>query len=158
MGNPDSLADRLRGQLCRPRLPVVNPPPKYGAEDLAKVQYEGSPYHKRHHSPWGAPGLKSDKTECPPEIDPATARIVLEAGLKQSLNEELFYSSPGQHWPKVVWGRSVFETRDGEKVEIVWEAEVTNPATPSYHAYPCGKERHHRRMSRTVRLRLWLES
>jgi hypothetical protein len=52
---------------------------------MSVVQYVGSPYHKRYPSRWGAPTLQSDKTECPPEIDPEEVLSVLPEAIEASI-------------------------------------------------------------------------
>ena len=120
-----------------------------------KVRYEGNPAHKRYPSKWGAAGLRSDKSECPTALSPSEVARVMPVALQKAIAAKQCYHADGDRWPRVVWGRSAFQDNGGLEVELVWEARVTNPAVPSYHAYPVTPERHDSKLSRRIAVLLW---
>ena len=133
-------------------LPTKRSTPSTPAAGYA---YEGHPAHKRYPSEWGAAGLRSDKSECPEEIPAAEVARVMPEALQQAVELGQLYVKDDGAWPHLVWGRSVFHDRGGHEVVIVWEARVTNPQKPSYHAYPISPSRHDSHLPRQVAEILW---
>ena len=119
------------------------------------VTYKGSPYHKRHASPWGPPQLASDKSACPDEFAPQTVAELLPAAIDESIATGLCSQLRDSDWPRYAWGRTLFPTRAGGTVELVWEARVENRGVPEYKAYPVTKDRHAVHMPAPVRRLLW---
>lgn len=118
-------------------------------------RYRGSPLHKRYPMPDGtAPRLgRSDKSECPSEISYEVATQVLLAGITGALARGYMSQLAQNGWPRYVWGRSTFPTRDGQHAEIVWEAMRTSDGL--YKASPCQRERHSDLMPDHVEEALW---
>ena len=118
------------------------------------IRYEGSRQHKRYPSPWGQPGLLTDKTECPPAIPPSLAVEVLEEDIVQAIQRSHSSKLKDGDWPRYVWGRSSFVLAEGEQ-SVVWEARIVNRSVPTYKAYPIEPERHSQLMPVAVRSLLW---
>lgn len=119
------------------------------------ASYQGSPAHKRYPSPAGASGLRSDKTECPPEVSYEEAERVLKAALGASLEEGLCSRGCAQGFPRLIWGRSEFRDAAAVPLSLVWEARLTNATAGEYHAYPVDEARHSQLMPESVRALLW---
>jgi hypothetical protein len=83
------------------------------------VRYEGSPYHKRYNSRWGAPLLQSDKTECPPEVEPDMAALTLTPEIEAGIAQGRCSIFRDGEWPRYVWGRTLFLAQTGETLEVV---------------------------------------
>jgi hypothetical protein len=103
----------------------------------------------------GKPQLQSDKTECPPDIEPeiaaSTLAVEIETGIAAGRCSVLRESA----WPRYVWGRTFFSTVTGEGLEVVWEARLVNQEQGSYKAYPVTEERHSNLMPLEVQELLW---
>ncbi len=119
------------------------------------VQYVGSPHHKRR--PWFGqnPSTRSDKTECPSDLDPSHVVAVLQAAIADSIRALRHSIDPEGVPPRYVWGRSEFMTTAGRVREIVWEARCSNRDIPAYHAYPIRRDRHSDTMPIDVEEQLW---
>lgn len=117
--------------------------------------YEANPAHKRHPSRWNAPGLRTGKSICPDDISPVVAECVLAAGIQKSIDTGLCRFRGDETAPYLVWGCSTFTGKDGSQRDIVWEARITNPGAPTWHAYPITRDRHDSEMSKSIRNLLW---
>ncbi len=122
---------------------------------MPPVRYEGSPYHKRYPSPWGAPGLQTDKTECPSDVPAQETIRVLSVAIETAIQQGQCSLERDGAWPRYAWGRSPFVVAPGVTREIVWEARLTNSGAPSYKAYPVSPKRHNQLMPAQVRMTLW---
>lgn len=120
------------------------------------ANYVGSPYHKRYPVGAGVGQLRSDKTECPPEIPWEEAREVLTRAIDEALHQGDCIHEENEQWPRLVWGRSEFRSEAGVST-VVWEARLSNRVTGEYHAYPIQQDRHDGAMPPEVRERLWAE-
>lgn len=118
-------------------------------------RYEGNPTHKKRKSQWGAPAHRSTKSICPPDIDDSNVVSVLEDAIPQAIARGHCSGGNATGHPTIVWGRSIFRRQDGTSCEVVWEARVTNPDVPTFHAYPITRDRHDDKMNSTVRDYLW---
>lgn len=118
-------------------------------------QYRGSPLHKRYPMPDGtAPRLgRSDKSECPPNIGYEVATQVILNGIAAALARGHASQLVENGWPRYVWGRSTFPTRDGPPADIVWEARHSTNGI--YKAYPVQRERHSDHMPYDIEVALW---
>ena len=121
------------------------------------VEYIGSPYHKRY--PWFGkpPQFRSDKTECPSDVEADEALKVLSLDIENSINAKLHSAELDGDHPRYVWGRSTLVTTTGKRRSVVWEARSTNRMRPQYHAYPIQRDRHHDSMPFEVAEALWPE-
>lgn len=96
---------RTRARHHRPRYRVITAWPaeaRAPAEVAAEVRYVGSPEHKGHWSPGFNPSLRSDASECPPDLS-----LTLEANTR-ALHEAIIAGCVGAQFedgfPKYVWG------------------------------------------------------
>ena len=96
------------------------------AEQVAeRARYVGSPEHKGHWSPGFVPALRSDASECPPELtldlesNTAALRRAIRAGCVAAHFEDGF--------PKYVWGRINNQ---------LYEARHMRGPVGTYKAYP----------------------
>ena len=117
--------------------------------------YEGSPYHKRYPSEWGAAGLLSDKTECPEEVAPDAVKRILDGAIRSAIESGFCSLLKDGEWPRYAWGRTTFPTHTDEQRVIVWEARVNNRTLPTYKAYPISRRRHSGLMPPHVEEQLW---
>ena len=115
----------------------------------------GSPYHKRYNSRWGSAQLHSDKTECPPEVEPEVAALTLAPEIEAGIATGRCSLLRDGEWPRYVWGRTAFATEVGETLEVVWEARVVNRDQGAYKAYPVTQSRHSNLMPLAVEEHLW---
>jgi hypothetical protein len=136
-------APLCEGPRYHPRLPRMS------------IQYEGNALHKRHAWFGKSPALRNDKTECPPDVAPEHARLVLTQAIAASLAEGLHSVIPDGDHPRYAWGRSTFVTTDGGQRSIVWEARSSSRTAPVYHAYPIQRHRCSDTMPWRVEEALW---
>lgn len=122
---------------------------------MVPVLYIGSPYHKRYKSKWGAPQLQSDKTECPPEVDPEVAAAVLAEEIQARIVAGCHSVLRDGDWPRYVWGVASFPAEADSVVEVAWEARLVNREQGSYKGYPVSQHRHSNLMPAEVEELLW---
>lgn len=151
---PAGTSLRLAGARGRLLGCLMLPKPRATAIGM-DIEYRGSPYHKRHPSQWGAPELRSDKTECPVGIDEAEIIRVFEEAIPTQIRRGWVSNERDGDWPRYVWGRSEFQRPDAESVVVVWEARVVNRGIPQYKAYPVQRGRHNSAMPPHVEEALW---
>ena len=121
------------------------------------VHYQGSAEHKRYPYRGMPPSfdVRSDSTECPPDVDGEHASEVLEAAIAAGIRSgNASETRDGDH-PRYVWGRSRFRTVRGQDEDIAWEARLTNRTQAMYKAYPIRPCKHYKAMPSLVRRRLW---
>lgn len=119
------------------------------------IQYVGSPYHKRYASRWGIPAPLSDKTECPPEVEPERAAATLASEIEVAIAAGRCSRLRDGEWPRYAWGRTSFLTETGDPLEVVWEARIVNRDQGAYKAYPVMQNRHSQLMPVEVEEQLW---
>ena len=119
------------------------------------MQYTGSTYHKDHPSEWGPGELASDRTPCPPDVDPAVARETLATAIAQALQLGDHSVACDGVVPRYAWGISNFQTDQGHQRRVVWEARVVVPGQLSFKAYPVTATDHSAHMPSHVRSKLW---
>jgi hypothetical protein len=122
------------------------------ADSVADARYVGSAEHKRYPSPAGSPALRSDASECPPEIPYDDATSLLRDAIRASLRRGWHSALRDSRFPRYVWG---FIEAGEPRRRYDFEARLTNRETGEYKAFPIDEAHDNDHLTEPLRRLIW---